>query len=634
MNTVFGKNTTSASITVAGHKVYYIDSTDAEIVEVEGTVGEPLPSVGDTVTFGNYPQATSTPDPIRWKVLEVDSVNGKAFLIAVWVLDAQQFNSVNTYVAWENCSLRTWLNGTFFNAAFDSDEQRRIPLSHIENPSTGSTMGTETDDYVFCLSAPEASSYFASDSARCSAPTQHAIDAGVYYSTFARWWLRNGAYYYTKPYVEPNGRVYSTSGSQHVVYINGVRPAMWVNFSGVTTVKYNAFKYTLNGTPYWYVIDGTHDTWTDDLSAWGYTELQPVGDDPTKPLTFRATSDNSSVTLKQEGSPSGSFEYSLDGGSTWNSYNIDTAISLNEGDEVCFRAAADRTGGQTYEDFVYFEMSGFIEAWHNVESMLFASNYDSHLDISTISCAFTCLFADCTSLTKAPLLPATTLAEGCYNAMFAGCTSLTSAPNLPATTLAGFCYYSMFSGCTSLTTAPSLPATTLADYCYYSMFSGCTSLTTAPSLPATTLAVCCYGVMFYGCTSLTSAPSLPATTLAESCYISMFYDCTSLTSAPNLPATTLAETCYCEMFYGCTSLTTAPSLPATILTYYCYYSMFSGCSNLSYVECYATSFQESSCYEWLMNVSATGDFYADPNANWTTNSDSGIPSGWTRRNIT
>ena len=50
----------------------------------------------------------------------------------------------------------------------------------------------------------------------------------------------------------------------------------------------------------------------------------------------------------------------------------------------------------------------------------------------------------------------------------------------------------MFSNCTSLTSAPSLPATTLADYCYEDMFYGCTSLTTAPSLPATTLATNCY----------------------------------------------------------------------------------------------------------------------------------------------
>jgi hypothetical protein len=60
----------------------------------------------------------------------------------------------------------------------------------------------------------------------------------------------------------------------------------------------------------------------------------------------------------------------------------------------------------------------------------------------------------------------------------------------------------MFDGCTSLTTAPELPATTLADYCYEYMFYGCTSLTTAPELPATTLNESCYENMFQGCTSL------------------------------------------------------------------------------------------------------------------------------------
>jgi hypothetical protein len=34
----------------------------------------------------------------------------------------------------------------------------------------------------------------------------------------------------------------------------------------------------------------------------------------------------------------------------------------------------------------------------------------------------------------------------------------------------------MFAGCTSLTTAPVLPATTLTPFCYEYMFSGCTKL--------------------------------------------------------------------------------------------------------------------------------------------------------------
>ena len=97
--------------------------------------------------------------------------------------------------------------------------------------------------------------------------------------------------------------------------------------------------------------------------------------------------------------------------------------------------------------------------------------------------------------------PTVLSANGCYWNMFRDCTNLTTAPALPATTLAGGCYNSMFYGCTSLTTAPALPATTLANNCYYSMFSDCKSLTTAPSLPATTLANGCYGYMFYNCTA-------------------------------------------------------------------------------------------------------------------------------------
>ena len=119
---------------------------------------------------------------------------------------------------------------------------------------------------------------------------------------------------------------------------------------------------------------------------------------------------------------------------------------------------------------------------------------------------------------------------------------------------ARFCH--LFQDCTVLTSAPDLPATTLADKCYFNMFSGCTSLTSAPELKATTLENSCYGIMFEGCTSLTAAPELKATTLATSCYNSMFSGCISLTSAPELKATTLADFCYNYMFSGCTKLST------------------------------------------------------------------------------
>ena len=211
------------------------------------------------------------------------------------------------------------------------------------------------------------------------------------------------------------------------------------------------------------------------------------------------------------------------------------------------------------------------------------------------------MFSGCSSLTSAPELPATTLTESCYESMFSGCSSLTLAPELPATTLAGYCYSGMFSGCSSLTSAPELSATTLAEYCYSGMFSGCSSLTLAPELPATSLQWSCYLGMFSGCSSLTSAPELPATSLQSSCYMGMFSGCTSLASAPALPATTLAESCYSAMFEGCTSLTSAPKLPVITLASYCYSKMFKGCSSLTLAPELPASTLASYCYQWMFN---------------------------------
>ena len=397
-----------------------------------------------------------------------------------------------------------------------------------------------------------------------------------------------------------------------------------------------------------------------EIYSFTVPERAPAVDDITKPLTFRATQNGSTVALKKNGSPVGAFQTSRDGGNTWTDYSIGTAITLNTGDEVSFRAKADREFEQSESKYFQFNMTGKIEAWHNVMSLYRTSDFATYE--SVMKFAFYYLFKGCTSLTKAPELPATTLYDGCYIGMFSGCTSLIKAPALPATTLAPSCYGGMFYGCTSLVKAPELPATTLADACYRAMFRSCTSLTKALELPATTLANDCYYYMFDGCTSLTEAPSLPATTLADACYREMFQGCTSLTKAPVLPATTLAPTCYREMFQGCTSLTKAPVLPATTLAPTCYWSMFNGCTSLTKApeltattlasDCYSNMFKgcgslnevrckmpssysssqiSSYASNWLYNVSSTGTFYTNADANWPSGA-SGIPTGWTRVN--
>ena len=286
-------------------------------------------------------------------------------------------------------------------------------------------------------------------------------------------------------------------------------------------------------------------------------------DDITKPLTFKATQDGSTVRLFRYGSPDGAFQTSRDGGNTWEDYPLGI-ITLNTGDEVSFRAKDNRTSVPGYNKYFYFVMTGKIEAWHNVMSMQRTNDFAT------------------------------------YN------------------TAENSSFYRLFDGCTSLTKAPVLPATTLADYCYYYMFRGCTSLKEAPALPATTLAPNCYEDMFEGCTSLTEAPELPSTTLSDSCYNSMFEGCRSLTKAPELPATTLAQSCY--------------------------YRMFQMCSRLNEVRCYMPSTISAEdiptytvnggggTFPWLEDVSSTGTFYTNADANWPSGA-SGIPTGWTRSNI-
>ena len=248
--------------------------------------------------------------------------------------------------------------------------------------------------------------------------------------------------------------------------------------------------------------------------------------EPYDGLLFTAQEANSSVTLIKVGSPTElQLEYRTNTNVEWQNYTLGTTINLaNIDDWVEIRNQGLQTLNNTSSDYHQFVMTGKIAASGNIQYLL-----DKTGELLSVS-------------------------DYCYNQMFRDCTSLTTAPNLSATTLAYACYNGMFWGCTSLTTASALPATTLTDGCYAAMFADCTSLTTAPALPATTLALSCYSSMFSGCTSLTTAPELPATTLTNFCYSRMFMECTSLTTAPELPATTLADWCYDELFVLCRNL--------------------------------------------------------------------------------
>ena len=258
----------------------------------------------------------------------------------------------------------------------------------------------------------------------------------------------------------------------------------------------------------------------------------------------------------------------------------------------------------------------------------------------------------------------TSVPKNAFRELFYNNKSITNAENLllPATDLTGAddCYALMFAGC-GLSKAPKLPATTLAAGCYQYMFYGCRNLEGAPELPATDLAGAnrCYASMFAHCENLKLAENyeLPATKLAEECYTSMFSGCTSLeeVSYNLLPAKELVKFCYTYMFKDCSSLKNAPELPAKTLFTHCYQYMFNGCGNLKSLTCLATEYEytedkvkitepinescdsfKNSTRDWLTGVASEGTFTHAEGVTWPTNdaSDtSGIPSGWTPRPV-
>lgn len=214
-------------------------------------------AVGNYVTFGTYPQTKAGNDatPIEWLVLARDG--NKALLISRYGLDAQRYNKDTTSVTWETCTLRTWLNGTFYNKAFSSAEQAAILTTNVDNSknqcySGWSTNGWKnTQDKVFLLSYAEANKYFgvtyynSSNTKSRVAPTAYAIAHGAWTSSSDKtadsvnagwWWLRSpGSDQRSAAYVFADGSLYDLSvGSDSA----SVRPALWVNIEALGATSF------------------------------------------------------------------------------------------------------------------------------------------------------------------------------------------------------------------------------------------------------------------------------------------------------------------------------------------------------------------------------------------------------------
>ncbi len=223
----------------------------ASVSSGESPVSAQNISFGDVVIFGHYDQDNASdngPEPIEWIVLDVQ--DGQALLLSNHGLDSRAFNTEYTDITWEKCTLRTWLNSDFMNAAFSGEEQSRILAAEVDNSDsqgldwteyggTATTGGNNTLDRLFLLSYAEANRYLnvtwenGSNKKSLCIPTAYAIARGAWTRDGnGWWWLRSPGYFQgSVAVVDHNGPI-RTGGSDRASGM--VRPALRVNLESET----------------------------------------------------------------------------------------------------------------------------------------------------------------------------------------------------------------------------------------------------------------------------------------------------------------------------------------------------------------------------------------------------------------
>ena len=256
--------------------------------------------------------------------------------------------------------------------------------------------------------------------------------------------------------------------------------------SKTTTEKFTGIPELVAGNSYTYKLTvGKNKISVSGISVADWTPGEIIPDDNkakyTPYLTFKAERAQTFKMTVQYGYKISKLEYSVNGGD-WTLVvpNTDVPFGGDKGD-LRLRGTNSKGTASSWNAYstITFTENAPVACTGDIRTLLDWSNYNK---VEIQNAKFCNLFDDCRVLTSAPELPATALADDCYNSMFIKCTSLTATPELPATKLADYCYSSMFIKCTSLTSAPELPATTLAEGCYSSMFADCTKLSTVTML--------------------------------------------------------------------------------------------------------------------------------------------------------
>lgn len=170
-------------------------------------------------------------------------------MLSKYALDCRPYQSGNTaHVTWEKSELRSWLNSEFFDAAFERGEQGQVVSTMLDNyacyqhgPKRDSiTAHAKTTDRVFILDYDAIWKFFSIGKDRECVPTEYAVAQGAFVDAEVGtcwWWMRqlNSAQNGTAYLIASKGS--ETWGNMDLTN-NAVRPAIWVDNSGLSTKGY------------------------------------------------------------------------------------------------------------------------------------------------------------------------------------------------------------------------------------------------------------------------------------------------------------------------------------------------------------------------------------------------------------
>ena len=110
--------------------------------------------IGGSVFLGSYEQDNDLSDgaePIEWIVL--DREDDRVLLISKYALDCVPFNEGSSLSTWDYSTMQTWLNETFYAAAFTPAEKTRVLVSRVR-PGVNENYGWTTAAANGCCARP------------------------------------------------------------------------------------------------------------------------------------------------------------------------------------------------------------------------------------------------------------------------------------------------------------------------------------------------------------------------------------------------------------------------------------------------------------------------------------------------